>query len=134
METTIIHVCPNGCNGTWETTAYVQEVWETDAVGDFIELIETTSVLHRPSNDNIWTCKKCGADGITLECWKLETVLNRHCTEIFIPKEKGRKKVYWRELGEQILSSSNIQKDKSGEFAMIGSKRLTLPEPKGGTC
>jgi RNase P subunit RPR2 len=59
-------ICPNcGTNTTFVTTAHVTQDWEVDSEGEFISVVkECCDDMHRPDVDNIWTCTKCGAEGV----------------------------------------------------------------------
>ena len=61
-------VCPNGCNASFYTTGHVMQEWEVDEQGTFISVSEECiQVTHDVDYDNIWTCTKCGAAGITVK-------------------------------------------------------------------
>ena len=47
---------------TFNATATVQELWVTDAKGEFLEAVKTGDVVHRPDSDDLWYCNECGAD------------------------------------------------------------------------
>lgn len=53
--------CPKCGSQVFSVTAHVTQDWEVDQDGDFLrctnECVETT---HRPDDDDIWTCAKCG--------------------------------------------------------------------------
>lgn len=57
-------ICPNcGENTTFTTVAHVAQDWEVDSKGHFIRVIDDCSeVVADPDTENIWTCKKCGAE------------------------------------------------------------------------
>jgi len=60
-------ICPNGCNANFITTAHAVQEWEVDSEGNFMEVThDCIEVAHRPNPENIWTCIKCGAEGV----WK----------------------------------------------------------------
>lgn len=79
-------VCQNGCNASFYTTAHVVQDWEVDSKGNFIKSINDCSeVAHKPDINNIWTCSKCGGEGIWTE----------------VPDEQGQKTVAGTRLQEQ---------------------------------
>ncbi len=58
-------VCPNGCNSNFATTGHVIQEWEVDAFGNFVEVLnDCLETTHDADFDNIWTCTKCGAEGV----------------------------------------------------------------------
>jgi hypothetical protein len=57
------HVCPNGCNSGFYTTAHVMQEWKLDNNGNYIETMEDClEVTAYPHDDNVWACAKCGAE------------------------------------------------------------------------
>lgn len=61
-------VCPkDNTHGRFIATAHVTEDWVVDGDGDFIELATTPpgEVVHRPDEDDIWTCAICGTEAIS---------------------------------------------------------------------
>ena len=59
------HVCPNGCGNRFHASAHVTQEWCVDGEGNFIEVVNNClEVTHKPDNDNIWTCVKCGAEAV----------------------------------------------------------------------
>lgn len=121
-----IHVCPNGCNSTFDTSVHVQESWEVDALGNYVELLGTIQTLHGPDDDNLWTCMHCGAEAETLECYGFELFLNHYTTEVFVPLSTA-KCVYWRTLGDAALHSTALFSDESGQYIIIDSERVAIP-------
>jgi len=60
--------CPNGCeNTTYSTTVHVQELWEVNESGDWVETLENLDISFPPSPDNLWFCRKCGAKATVTE-------------------------------------------------------------------
>lgn len=61
--------CPNcGTDTTFETVAHVAQDWEVDCRGNFLEVLNDCSmVCADPDKDNIWTCRKCGAEAKYIE-------------------------------------------------------------------
>lgn len=59
-------VCPKcGKDTTFTTSAHVAQTWEVDNKGNFIDCIEDcTDVIANPDVGNIWSCTKCGAEGV----------------------------------------------------------------------
>lgn len=42
-------------------TAHVTQDWEVNMEGNFIREVEScVEVIHKPGDDDIWTCSKCG--------------------------------------------------------------------------
>lgn len=59
--------CPNGCNANFTTTAHIMQEWEVDGEGNFQKVTEECLMTtHGPDINNIWTCVKCGAEGIVI--------------------------------------------------------------------
>lgn len=55
--------CPKCGNKTFEVNAHVVQGWLVDGDGDFTAVTEDcVEVTHRPDNDDIWVCSKCGYD------------------------------------------------------------------------
>lgn len=55
--------CPKCGNTVFHVTAHVTQTWEVDEDGDFIRSISNCDdVTHRPDDQDIWTCAKCGHD------------------------------------------------------------------------
>lgn len=58
-------VCPNGCNAGFATTGHVMQEWKVNAYGDFEEVLnDCLETTHDADFGNIWTCMKCGAEGV----------------------------------------------------------------------
>lgn len=59
------HICPKcGCK-RFLVTAHVSQGWMVDETGDFIACTaECDEVIHRPDDDDIWTCDNCGTEAI----------------------------------------------------------------------
>ena len=58
-------VCPNGCNANFTTTAHIMQEWEVDCYGNFVQVTDDClQTTHEASFENIWTCTKCGTEGI----------------------------------------------------------------------
>ena len=58
-------VCPNGCGAGFATTGHVMQEWIVDAYGNFQEVLnDCLQTTHDADFDNIWTCMKCGAEGV----------------------------------------------------------------------
>lgn len=57
-------ICPNcGKDTTFQTSVHVAQEWVVDGKGNFIECAdECLEVTAEPDTDNIWTCRKCGAE------------------------------------------------------------------------
>lgn len=62
------HICPNCGGKEFLTTAHVTQTWKVDEDGDFIEAVsDCDEVTHGPDDGNIWTCVKCGAEGVIVK-------------------------------------------------------------------
>ena len=57
--------CPeDSSHNSFVTSATVVEDWVVDAYGDWQGTVECAEVLHRPSDDNVWTCATCGTQAV----------------------------------------------------------------------
>ena len=55
--------CPKCGGDEFTVTAHVAQTWKVDADGNFLETIsECDQVTHRPDEDDLWTCARCGFD------------------------------------------------------------------------
>ena len=62
------HICPKCGGRLFYTTAHVMEEWLVDEHGNFIETSSNClEVDTDPDDDNIWTCARCGADGVIIQ-------------------------------------------------------------------
>lgn len=53
--------CPRCGNDTFEVTGHITQDWLVDSKGDFISVTtDCIDVTHRPDDDDIWSCFKCG--------------------------------------------------------------------------
>ena len=53
--------CPKCGSQCFCVTAHVTQDWLVDADGDFLECTkDCVEVTHRPDDDDIWQCDKCG--------------------------------------------------------------------------
>lgn len=61
------HICPKcGTNTTFVTVAHISQDWEVDPDGNFQSIVaDCLETVAEPDDGNIWTCKKCGAEGLT---------------------------------------------------------------------
>lgn len=62
--------CPYCGNNRFYVTAHVTQDWIVDENENFVECTnECGEVVHRPDNDDLWTCTECGytSDGETFE-------------------------------------------------------------------
>ena len=58
------HICPVCGNDEFYTNAHVVQGWRVDCDGEFIEETEScVEVTHKPDDDDIWQCTKCGWEG-----------------------------------------------------------------------
>lgn len=59
-------ICPNcGADTTFLTSAHVAQEWVVDPKGNFVSCFNDCSeVTADPDPDNIWTCRKCGSEGV----------------------------------------------------------------------
>lgn len=59
-------VCPKcGTDTTFITVAHVAQDWEVDPEGNFIRATEECcETVADPDTENIWTCTKCGSEGV----------------------------------------------------------------------
>lgn len=58
-------ICPNDpTHCEFVTVAQISEDWVVDAGGNFIEEPQNPEreVVHGPSPENTWTCRKCGGE------------------------------------------------------------------------
>lgn len=62
-------ICPQDpSHKTFITTAHVQQEWEVDSEGEFIEVVtECLDTTHRPDAGNIWSCTKCHSEAIVTD-------------------------------------------------------------------
>lgn len=57
----IIKVCPKCGSIVFSASAHVVQTWQLDEFGNYMDVLEdATDVTHRPADDDIWTCDKCG--------------------------------------------------------------------------
>lgn len=83
LGTVYIHVCPNGCDALLCTSAHVMQDWAVDAEGSFQECLDSCVQTDQgPDDDNIWTCKECGAEADLIFCTKYS--IDR--TILYVPK------------------------------------------------
>ncbi len=62
------HFCPHCGGKEFFTTVHVMQEWLVDEAGNFIEVADDClEVTHGPDNDNVWTCKNCGAKAVALK-------------------------------------------------------------------
>lgn len=55
------HICPKCGHDTFNVTAHVTQDWEVDSEGCFIDCLnDAVDITHRPDDDDLWTCAKCG--------------------------------------------------------------------------
>ena len=56
--------CPKCGGGEFVVSAHVVQEWIVDKNGSFVEVInDCTDVTHKPDNEDVWACRKCGYDG-----------------------------------------------------------------------
>ena len=108
METMTIHVCPNGCDSTFSTTAHVTQDWEVDAFGNFVNNLGGEQTIHGPDNDNIWTCQECGSEAECVECYVKHDMVPG--IDLLFPKARGDT-VYWMPQGTTQLCKAIVQHD-----------------------
>ena len=54
-------ICPKCGNKTFLVAAHIVQEWKVDENEEFIEVTEDCiCVSHRPDNEDIWICEKCG--------------------------------------------------------------------------
>lgn len=57
--------CPECGAVNFRVTAHVTQDWEVDAEGKFIQCLdECVEVTHRPTEDDLWECLRCGCCAI----------------------------------------------------------------------
>ena len=62
------HVCPKCGGKEFYTTAHIMEEWLVDENGNFIAVSSNCIEIDaEPDDDNIWTCKNCGEEGIIVK-------------------------------------------------------------------
>ena len=62
------HICPQCGAHEFYTTAHVTQEWLVDSHGGFIAVsTDAIEVDADPDDDNIWTCARCGADGVIVQ-------------------------------------------------------------------
>ena len=55
--------CPKCGNTKFIVTAHVTQDWLVDGDGNYLEtLSECEEVTHRPDDEDVWICSKCGYD------------------------------------------------------------------------
>ena len=106
METMTIHVCPNGCDSTFSTTAHVAQDWEVDSFGNFVDNLGGEQTIHGPDNDNIWTCLKCGAEAECIECSVRHDMVPG--VDVLFPKNR-HDFVFWMPQGTTQFHKSVVQ-------------------------
>ena len=58
-------VCPKSKkHKRFVTTAWEVHNWVVDENGEFVRDMGCNEIGHRPDRDNIWNCKKCGAEAV----------------------------------------------------------------------
>lgn len=58
------HICPVCGNDEFYVNAHVVQGWRVDSDGEFLEETEScVETTHKPDNDDIWECTKCGWSG-----------------------------------------------------------------------
>ena len=72
--------CPNCGNNHFYVTAHVTQDWIVDEDEDFVECTnECGEVVHRPDDEDIWTCTECGytSSGDTFNVINAENKTNK---------------------------------------------------------
>ena len=113
-----LHICPNGCGGCFDTTAHIMQSWKVDATGAFVEVLENCiQTTHGPDNDNIWTCVKCGAEALQVQCRRAYSIIQTHEREkqynLFFPVQDTAT-VYWQQIGCHRFKKAVIEKAADG--------------------
>ena len=72
-DSTTRHICLNcGCKNFITSAAVVQD-WIVDENGNFIAIHETlNTIIAKPDDDNIWTCRDCGEEAILQRIYYIE--------------------------------------------------------------
>ena len=130
IETLTLHVCPNGCATTFETSAHVMQFWRVDASGIFIEEINHhAQVSHGPDNDNSWTCMECGAEATMVQCNRVHIKVGDTNYLISFPTSGGSV-VYWERFGAPEIHTATVQTAADGtEYIDAAGMLIPIERP-----
>lgn len=140
-----LHYCPNRCwDATFETVAHVAQDWEVDAFGNFISTVnDCNEVVAEPDNDNIWTCRCCGAEAKTvvvrfggtieapiafiLDDAILVSETDKAFYDYYIDDRSAPRRVFYRAHGSNCFTAEDVQYDEHKKaFVNIYGVRVAL--------